>query len=247
MRSFSLATHPDAVPNNSTAIRRVLIVWPEYPPSIGGMQVQGESFAWYLKSQGIEVIVVCDSPSNLSESSCCAEYDATSQLTVLRVLVRKEFDSSLMKLKEIATATLPDVVYASHLAFAPAFEGIVPVVCRTAANDILRPWVGPYDISPAAMDAVTSQEQQYRVEGNKSWCQTAASFCKVLICNTKWTATKLQFLSISEFEVITGGVDTNLFAPRNSISLRSQLEFKSCEFLILVAGRHVKKKHTTLL
>jgi len=228
--------------DNFTIIRRVLIVWPEYPPSIGGMQVQGEALAWYLASQGIEVTVVCDSPCNPAEWSSCAEYDATSPVIVLRKLIRSEFNFSLNKLKEIATATSPDVVYCSHLALSPAFEGIAPVVCRSAANDVLRSWFGPYNISAEVMNALSPQEQKHRIEGNKSWCKTAAKTCRVLICNTRWTNSKLQFLSIPTFEVITGGVDTMRFVPNRGSSIRKELGFLSSDFLALVAGRHVKKK-----
>lgn len=236
-----------------TQAGRILLVWPEYPPGIGGMQVHGVEFARYLHAQGIPFTVVAALPRNVAEQAECAAFDSANGFGARRILPRGgALEDTLTLLSREATngeATNGPVraVFASQLALAPAFASLrahgVPIVCRSAGNDVLRPWIGPCDLTYKVVKKLPYREQRARLAQNRDWILKAAQHCDLVLCNSEWTRERLSHLSCRR-EVVLGGVDIDRFRPLpedERTALRAAFGWQNAEVLF-IAARHTLKK-----
>ncbi len=220
----------------------ILIVWPEYPPAYGGIQVHGVEFARYLHRNKVPFLIVTKQPSSPGTAAESREIDSLNGFSALRVLSGDDFQRDLGTLQSLATALNPSVVFSSQVAYAPAFEGTSKFVCRSAGNDILRPWIGPHDISSKLLREKTFEEQRRCLEENRKWVRSAARKCHMIICNSKWTEDRLRELGIEELCTITGGVRTDLFRPVDKVKVRAALNWDRDATVALIVARHVLKK-----
>jgi len=220
----------------------ILIVWPEYPPAYGGIQVHGVEFAKYLHRQEIPFLVVTKQPTAPGAAVESREIDSLNGFSALRVLSGHDFQRDLATLQSLATALKPSVVLSSQVAYAPAFEGTSRFVCRSAGNDILRPWVGPIDIRSKLLREKTFEEQRRSLEENRQWVRSAAKKCHTIICNSKWTEDRLRELGLEELRTIAGGVRTELFRPVDKSKVRAELKWDHDTTIALIVARHVLKK-----
>lgn len=220
---------------------KLLLIAPEYPPAFGGMQTHGKELARWFHRRGYPILVVTRKPRT-EVFACEAEhYDQQSEIPTLRCLEDSNLRDQLFTLRHIADEYQPDVVYSTQIAFAPAFKNSAPVVCRTAGNDVIRPWVGPYDVSHQAMRRLLSFEKWHRLQANQDWIKLASKHCAAILCNSDWTYKKLNLMGLKNLHVIKGGVNVDLFTPFPEWIKRDML----CEdypFTILIAARLVLKK-----
>jgi phosphatidyl-myo-inositol dimannoside synthase len=221
----------------------ILVVWPEYPPSVGGMEIHGLEFVRFLRELKLPFTVVTREPSTAAFRAEALAFDEAAGIKTIRELPRSDFQRALRWIRQMTAALRPQVVYSSQLAYAPAFGRQVRVVCRTAGNDILRPWIGPASISLAQMQRCTEAERVDRVRANAEWIRHAADWCDELLCNSEWTAGAIRrHFSVASMTVLRGGVDVRRFRPLNRRRYRAHLTYGSNEPLLLLAARHVLKK-----
>lgn len=220
----------------------ILVVWPEFPPAIGGMETHGFEFVKYLQSKAVRFLCVTNEAVERESRQENMEFDLDTKIFPLRILSRANFSYSIETLRNIAREFRPSVVYSSHVALAPAFRGLSPVACRTAGNDLLRPWIGPGKTTFHTMTNLNETERISRRQKNIDWVISAASDCDLLIANTQWTANQVENYPFRQVQVLTGGVDTNRFVPSSKSSARLQLGLDCKKVLILIAARLVKKK-----
>jgi len=220
----------------------LLVVWPEFPPSTGGMQVHGVEFAKFLFANNIQFFVVTNEPSCEEEEIESREIDQILGFSPLRVLPRNDFTASMKALEQICKELAPRAVFSSQVSYAPAFRNIKKVVCRSAGNDLLRPWVGPYNIAYEVMRKLPFEEQRHRLEENRRWVCRASKKCALILCNSKWTAQKLEALNINNTFVLLGGVNVDEFQPIERLQVREAFGWSLTSKIALIAARHVLKK-----
>jgi len=220
----------------------LLVVWPEYPPAIGGIQVHGLEFVRFLQSRAVPFVLLTRVPQSAAMAREAAEFDAQAGIAPRRILPRGDFGKALDLLRELTRALRPAAVFSSQIAYAPAFGDGCRVVCRSAGNDVLRPWVGPCDVSYAEMRDLSEAQQQQRLAANAEWLRRAATACDEVVCNSQWTAEWLRSLLGVPTVVITGGVDTKRFKPLNRERFRAHMPGLGRGALVVVAARHVLKK-----
>ena len=172
--------------------RPILIVWPEYPPRTGGMQVHGFQFARFLHKKEIPFAVITNSSSPDSPSSESLEFDAKNRFPPLRILRRGNLSQNLSTIRATVRALSPSAVFCSQVALAPALSGAGRVICRSAGNDILRPWIGPHDIAYKQMKGLEFDEQRMRIRENRKWALEASAHADLIVCNSQWTLEQLE-------------------------------------------------------
>ncbi len=223
---------------------RLLMVWPEFPPEVGGMQVHGLACARWFQASGVETLVVTNRLPG-ARGHEARELDEEFDVPVLRVLARADFVESLALLKQCTRAFRPTRVFASQIAFAPAFDD-VPFYARSAGNDVLRAWVGPEDVSFKAMKQLSPEERAGRLRANTDWVRGAAERCAGILCNSSWTKNRLAELGIGKTTVVLGGVDTERFQPVDRQAVREQIGWDCQAEIVVCAGRLVVKKNIDL-
>lgn len=221
--------------------RRILVVWPEYPPAIGGMQVHGAAFVRHALALGHDVWVVANVPPP-SRADAAREHDAAAGISIRRILSRSDFQNSSAELQFLVKELRPDAVFSSQIAYAPACREAPIVVCRSAGNDVLRPWVGPAEVSQSAMRHLPLAEQRRRMRQNREFVLQAAQSCDAVLCNSEWTARELSRRGVPRAQVVRGGVDMHLFKPLDRARYRCYLGLPPSTALVGLAARHVAKK-----
>jgi glycosyltransferase involved in cell wall biosynthesis len=222
--------------------RPILVVWPEYPPSIGGMQVHGVEFARFLDRQGVPFLLVTNEPESVEHAADCREHDQSLGIWPLRILKRRDFRQSRSVLRTLTAALRPRAVFSSQVAFAGEFQDVPRVVCRSAGNDVLRPWIGPYEISFKKLRKLSFEEQRRRLEVNRQWALESADRCTEIVCNSQWTADQLAALGLHRLSVVAGGVDIDHFRPMDRQAARDQLGLAGEGVAAIIVARHVLKK-----
>ena len=220
----------------------LLVVWPEYPPAVGGMQVHGFEFAKFLRDGGVPFTLLTRIPATAREAQEAARFDALARIPARRILPPHDFSEALRTLTRVAREVRPHAVYSSQIAFAPAFKGMARVICRSAGNDVLRPWVGPCDVSRRVMASVSDAEGWARVRANAEWIRQAAESCEHVLCNSEWTAAQLRGRLAVSATVVHGGVDVRRFRPVPRERFRAHLPLARGRLLAVIAARHVLKK-----
>ncbi|MCB9761740.1 MAG: glycosyltransferase family 4 protein [Alphaproteobacteria bacterium] len=218
----------------------LLVIWPELPPAYGGMQVHGVALCRHLAATGRELVVLSNEVRGVSTEEL-AEHDQDLGVSPLRLLQRDDLEASGRVIQQLVRALRPRVVLTSQVAFTPFCED-TPVISRSAGNDLLRPWIGPADVSNKALKKLPFEERRARLAANRAWIQQAAARCDAVFCNSAWTRDRLAHLGIPRTPVIQGGVDTALFTPRDRGPLRSLLRWPADRFISLIAARQVIKK-----
>src|SRR5215475_2229665 len=114
---------------------RLLLILTEFPPSFGGMQTHAVHLCRYLHQRGYHI-----------EVATYRGPDVSYPFPVHRCLSRIGYTENLRILESLTRSVQPDLLYASTVFYGllSASTG-VPMVARSAGNDVLRPWiVWPY-------------------------------------------------------------------------------------------------------
>jgi len=216
---------------------RALLVLTEFPPSIGGMQAHAIHLARHLHDRGHQVEVVTYR-NPLQEA---ADFDARLPFPVHRTLSRLSHWHNLDTVCSMGRRA--DIVYSSTVFYGLVGDRAgVPVVCRSAGNDVQRPWIAyPFKFASNLLSQPWLDERLYsafRRWRSPEWTQSlfrqarqhlmirSARANQYVLANSAFTNALLRDLGIpaKRREVLPGGVDTARFArpliPRERNSRR---------------------------
>lgn len=190
---------------------RILIVAPEFPPSIGGMASHAARTAELLEQRGHSVRVVTRRGPASAESPA-----------VRRVLTGR-YGPDARRIRSAVRAMRAEVVLLANAGFAVLAPYLgVPVVARTVGNDVYAAWIGPrmplrflywrLPHGPGSFgDRLRRTDQQRRVAA----VLRGLRHCGAIICNSAYTEKRLQELGVQAelLHVVPGGVDPQHFSP----------------------------------
>jgi glycosyltransferase involved in cell wall biosynthesis len=246
-----------------------MLVLTEFPPSIGGMQTHALYLSRYLADAGNDVQIATYHPSNQREQEAARRFDEELGIPVLRVLSRLAFWHNVEVLQQIAGRFRPDLVYCSTVFYGFLRDIVrVPVLCRSAGNDVLRPWIA-YPFRFASRPLATPRfdnwvynsfrkleypepiEALFREKRHELVSLSARRMDRI-IANSAFTAGLLSDLGIEEerVRVVVGGVDAERFAARvhgDGGQLRRALGIPEDRYVITTICRQVPKKGIDLL
>ena len=213
-------------------VQRLALILTEFPPSVGGMQTHAETLAGALHREGHDVCVFTyrsDDPRLAAEARA---FDRAAPYPVRRVLSRVGFWRNHDLLVAELRAACVGLIYASNVYYGLVGEAVgVPVVCRSAGNDVQRPWLAyPYRLGSRLVSHPALEQRLhawYRRWGAPEWLQAstrrrrqalvamAARANRLVLANSRYTSDLLADAGVpgSHVRVLPGGVDTTRFRP----------------------------------
>ncbi|MDA8188038.1 MAG: glycosyltransferase family 4 protein [Dehalococcoidales bacterium] len=242
----------------------LLLIQPEYPPAVGGMQTHAAALARGLHCRGHRIAVV--TYAHMDSPEAAAAYDAAQPFPTQRCLSRLSYWANVRQILDIVNRLRPDVIYSST-----PFYGVlramagVPVVCRSVGNDIMRCWI-PYPFRPGSRFlAYPSVERRlyalYQRLGAPAWLEDAlfsvrrelvrraACTASLVAANSHYTHDRLLELGVdpAAVAVVPGGVDAARFSRATRPALRTRLGIDGASPAILTVCRLVMKKGVDIL
>jgi glycosyltransferase involved in cell wall biosynthesis len=244
--------------------QRILLVLTEFPPSIGGMQAHALYLSRYLADAGYHLVVVTYRPSSTEDRDIARDFDNQFSFPVHRVLSRLVFWYNVEVLGQIAGQFKPDLIYCSTV-----FYGFlrnttnVPIVCRSAGNDVLRPWIAyPFPLASRLLATPHLDNWLYNTFKKMEYPELVEIFFQkkrhalvsqsarqmdLVIANSRFTANLLHEVGVAEnrVKIAVGGVDAKRFAPphqRDGLSLRRALGIRDEAYVMTTVCRLVAKK-----
>jgi phosphatidylinositol alpha-1,6-mannosyltransferase len=217
------------------------------------MQTHAIHLARYLCESGHDVEVI----TYRSRREESALFDAGLPFPVHRILSRISYYDNL----RLISARLKgvDAVYASTVFFGLLGDR-VPVFCRSAGNDILRPWIAyPFERGSGFLASSWVDDLLYdsfmrwkRPDFVYSWfhearfrlMRRALEGNTHVFANSEFTGVLLQEHGFDRYTVVPGGVDAAEFRPRRSHRRKRR---RRDEFTVLTACRLVAKKGIEIL
>ena len=247
---------------------RLLLILTEFPPRVGGMQVHALYLANSLVTMGHDVEVITYRPSTGIERADAPAYDRNLQFPVHRVLSRISHVLNLEIIELHVRNRDPQLVYASTVFYGAIRDRCdVPVVARSAGNDLLRPWiVYPFRPFSRTLSARWFEDHAYRYFRNLEYperleaiwrrarrrCMVASALChNAVLSNSAYTSKLLLDIGLEADQIheVVGGVDPLPFANSSTRTpaLRLQCGMPQDAWVILTACRLVKKKAVDFL
>ena len=230
---------------------RLLLILTEFPPSFGGMQTHAVHLCRYLHRRGYHV-----------EVATYRGPDVEFPFPVHRCLSRIGFTENLRTLESLTRAVRPDLLYASTIFYGRLSESTgIPMVARSAGNDVLRPWiVWPYRRLSSFLSKPSVEDMLYRRFRKLDWPELIESLLLKrrkeevaysarqimrILANSEYTAALVGELSAGNVEVLAGGVDARRFHPLRDT--RDELGLPRDKKILMTACRMVPKKGLDLL
>lgn len=245
------------------------MVLTEFPPSIGGMQAHAVHLARGLAKQGWPLEVLTYRPADRKDARDARRYDAQLPFRVHRVLSRVGHFHNLDVLERAGAELRAGLVYSSTVFYGELGDRLgVPVVCRSAGNDVLRPWIAyPFRLGSRWVATPWIDQRAYRFfrklsypemvealwrERRRALMTASARRVGRVLANSKFTADLLHEIGVnaSRVHIVTGGVDASAYAKARAGSgnrLRSALAIAPERRVLLTACRMVAKKGIELL
>ncbi len=244
--------------NSTMAAPRLLLVLTEFPPSFGGMQTHALALCRWLRQRGYEITVVTyrweDGP--MDELVC--------DFPVHRILSRIAYHANLRKLELLSREIAPQLIYSSTVYYGELAERTGrPMLCRSAGNDVLRPWIAwPFPVGSHLLDVPAVERYLYRrwrrwhwpeslegllVERRFAVMRNSARSMRCIFANSGFTGQLLEQCQIpaKQVRILPGGVDVPYFAqPQRK---RADLGLAPNVFYLLTACRLVEKKGLNIL
>jgi glycosyltransferase involved in cell wall biosynthesis len=204
---------------------RILIIAPEFPPGIGGIESDAGETAARLSARG-HVIEVVTAAHN-------APSPGWFPFPVHPALGRNVLAGTAF-LRRRVTQFAPDVLLLMNAGFAPAVQMLplrrCPVVVRTAGNDAYAAWLGPrsrwrflfwrlpHDRPDSIGSRLRKRDQDRRVKAVLG----ALASCTRILCNSSYSLARLADLGVPAglLRRMLVGVNTRRFAPGPSRSPR---------------------------
>jgi len=238
---------------------RILMVCPEFPPTIGGMQSDALGFARYLQRHGLDLLVLTRTCLELRVSwNEAASWDEKSGIPTVRCLeIQRSLWSSVLPILRHIRYFQPDVIYFTNVGIASCAALLpVPAVSRTVGNDYIRPWIGPRKAGLKApkvilkmlgMRPLVRRVAHRRMIGSYTRnAELGLRACRLYIANSDYTRNGLLERGVprDRIRVIRGGVDDMFFAakPEERRRVRQQLGIGEKQPAFITACRLVQKK-----
>ncbi len=118
------------------------MVLTEFPPRIGGMQTHAVHLARDLWRKGYPIEVVTYKNLSRRDAALTQETDRRLPFPVHRSLSRIGYFRNLEILAPFCQRQRTDLIYCSTVFYGVLAERAgIPVVARSAGNDVLRPWI----------------------------------------------------------------------------------------------------------
>lgn len=234
--------------------KRLLLILTEFPPSFGGMQAHALALSRWLHSRGYEVEVATyrleDGPAEIP----------SLPFPVHRVLSRISYQANVRRLSQLAGQMQADLIYSSTVYYGQ-LDSTAPVLCRSAGNDVLRPWIAwPFHYGSRLFDVPWVERQLYRRWKQWSWpelleaillrrrrklMELSALSMRTIFANSTFTRELLEHIRVPEdrLKTLPGGVDELFFEPPQNPRRDSITE----KFVLLTACRLVPKKGLEVL
>jgi len=178
---------------------------------------------------------------------------------VHRLMSRVSYQANMRKLVRLARGMKADLIYSSTVYYGELREFTsTPIFCRSAGNDVLRPWIAwPFTFASSVFDLPWVERRIYRQWKRWHWperleglllkhrmavMKDSARRMERIFANSDFTRQLLEQSHVQKERVVTlpGGVDTGFFAQ--SRAGRKELGLVEGEFYILTACRLVEKK-----
>ena len=245
----------------------LLLVQPEYPPAVGGMQTHAAAIARRLHDRGHRIAVATYArPDDADTAASAAAYDAAQPFPTYRCLSRLSYWANLRTLRRLVEDLRPELIYSST-----PFYGLLaeltglPVVCRSVGTDVMRCWV-PYPFRPGSrVVALPFVERHlegiYRRLRTPAWVddlffdarrrlvQRGARAASSIVANSDYTRERLLDLGVdpSAVTVVAGGVDAARFARNGRTEPRARAGIDGSGPTALTVCRLVGKKGVDVL
>jgi len=252
----------DAERRNATSEKdnmRILMVCPEFPPKIGGMQSHAIGMARYLRQRGLDVLVLTRTCAELHVSwQEAAATDRQSGIPTARCLeIERGLWSAGLPILRHVRDFQPDVVFFTNVSVASCAAVLpVPAVCRTVGNDFIRPWIGPKNkridtvrrtAVKLGMRPLVRWFEHKRMAGSHTRiAQLGLRTCGLYLANSHYTRTRLveRSVPVERIHVILGGVEDIFFdtRPEERQRIRAQLGLVEEQPVFVTSCRLVKKK-----
>jgi len=228
---------------------RILVVAPEFPPAIGGMEVHSEQIVRHLALHH-EVVALVPGPGSVAL--------AGGGTPDIRPVLSRRYGPSLWRAWRAAARLRPDVVLAMNVGYAALGTWLAcPVVTRVVGNDFYRAWIGPHlplrflfwrlptdgRFSPGRW--LRRADQRFR-----NWSVgRGLRRSTVILSNSSFTTRALAEARVEGPRVIRllGGVDTAQFHPRDRGEARRRLALGDSPVVVTVARLARKKGIDTVL
>lgn len=226
------------------------------------MQTHAVHLARYLTAAGFSVAVAT------YRAAVAPSFDERFDFPVYRCLSRISYHANLRSLESLAKASRADLIYSSTVYYGQLAQKTgLKVLCRSAGNDVLRPWIAwPYEGLSGAAGSLFFEEQLYQRFRAQDWPERLESILlqkrqrlmresalamSHIFANSHFTAGLLGQLGIAEAaqQTLPGGVDSVGFAPPMDLGgvagrrqLRRRLGLPEKAYLLMTACRLVPKK-----
>lgn len=245
----------------------LLLIQPEYPPAVGGMQTHAAALARCLHDRGHRVAVATYAqPDDPDTAAVAATYDSSQPFPTYRCLSRLSYWANLRRLQDLVAQLRPELIYCST-----PFYGLLteltglPVVCRSVGTDVMRCWV-PYPFrlgSRVVANPLVERHLEgiYRRLHTPAWVddlffearrrlvRRGAQAASAIVANSSYTRDRLLELGVdpSSVYIVAGGVDAARFARNGRPDLRAHLGIQGSRPTILTVCRLVAKKGVDVL
>lgn len=242
---------------------RLALILTEFPPAVGGMQTHAESLACALRDAGHDICVYtyrCDDARLEEEAQA---FDREANYPVHRVLSRVGFWANHHLLGRLLRQQRPALIYASNVYYGLLGPAIgVPVVCRSAGNDVQRPWIAyPYRTASRLLSHPAIERRLhawYRRWNAPEWLEAmfrrhrqalvrrSVKANRLILANSRYTSELLSGAGATDAQVrvLPGGVDVRRFRPcaDTRADVRRDWDVADDTVVVLTVCRLVAKK-----
>jgi phosphatidyl-myo-inositol dimannoside synthase len=241
----------------------LLLVLTEFPPSYGGMQTHAVEMAAQLHATGSEILVLTYRCAD-TELASAEAFDRAQPYPIRRCLSRLVYWSNVALIAKAAREHNADVIYSSTVYYGQAAaRAKVPMVCRSAGNDVLRPWIAwPFRFAAGLLNFRLFERSLYPWLRKHEWpelldalllqtrtrvMRESALAMRHISANSEFSRRALLKLGVAREKVdcVPGGVDAKRFSP--GPMTREELDWPREAFVLFTACRLVEKKGLPLL
>lgn len=239
------------------------MVLTEFPPGFGGMQTHAVAMASQLHAAGCAIRVLTYRPA-ASDLPAARTFDQAQPYPIDRCLSRLAYWSNVSTIARAAQRHGAELLYSSTVYYGQAAQRAgLPIICRSAGNDVLRPWIAwPFRFASSLLDCSFFERSLYPWLRARQWPErldallsahrqslmlASAAAMLHISANSEFSAAALRALGLpaSRLDCVPGGVDPDRFSP--GPAQRAALGWPPDAFLLFTACRLVEKKGLPLL
>ncbi|KAA3600976.1 MAG: glycosyltransferase family 1 protein [Calditrichaeota bacterium] len=231
---------------------KILCIFPDYFPKVGGIETFNLKIFETLKTKGHKLKLITSKTENkISEPK-----------EIIRVIKKYNFIQNLKLIIKEINNFKPDVIFLTNAGFSILSKLTeIPIVCRTAGNDFKKSWYGPkiplweqfyyhpdLQIYPLNKIYTDKNKVSYRSYFAKKGLKT----CIKIISNSNFVKNDLLKIGIetNKIEAVIGGIDTEQFSKSKNYSEKTFENYqlpKDKKILLTVGHLKSEKNHSQIL